>query len=152
MAMKWPGFRQSPVVSKVIRVQTEDFDPGSELEQLRLQNHGRAGAIVSFTGLVRDLNDGENITRMTLEHYPGMTEKVLADLEREAQTRWELTATLISHRVGPLLPDDRIVFVAAASAHRQQAFRACEYLIDTLKTSAPFWKKETTAGGERWVK
>jgi len=150
--MKWPGFRQSPVVSKVIRVQTEDFDPGSELEQLRLQNHGRAGAIVSFTGLVRDLNDGENITRMTLEHYPGMTEKVLADLEREAQTRWELTATLIIHRVGPLLPDDRIVFVAAASAHRQQAFRACEYLIDTLKTSAPFWKKETTPGGERWVK
>lgn len=150
--MKWPGFRQSPVVSKVIRVQTEDFDPGSELEQLRLQNHGRAGAIVSFTGLVRDLNDGENITHMTLEHYPGMTEKVLADLEREAQTRWELTATLIIHRVGPLLPDDRIVFVAAASAHRQQAFRACEYLIDTLKTSAPFWKKETTAGGERWVK
>jgi molybdopterin synthase catalytic subunit len=152
MAMKWPGFRQSPVVSKVIHVQTEDFDPGSELEQLRLQNHGRAGAIVSFTGLVRDLNDGENITRMTLEHYPGMTEKVLADLEREAQTRWELTATLIIHRVGPLLPDDRIVFVAAASAHRQQAFRACEYLIDTLKTSAPFWTKETTAGGERWVK
>ncbi|MGD8618222.1 MAG: molybdenum cofactor biosynthesis protein MoaE [Gammaproteobacteria bacterium] len=150
--MKWPGFRQSPVVSKVIRVQTEDFDPGSELEQLRLQNNGRAGAIVSFTGLVRDLNDGENITHMTLEHYPGMTEKVLADLEREAQTRWELTATLIIHRVGPLLPDDRIVFVAAASAHRQQAFRACEYLIDTLKTSAPFWKKETTAGGERWVK
>jgi molybdopterin synthase catalytic subunit len=136
----------------VIRVQTEDFDPGSELEQLRLQNNGRAGAIVSFTGLVRDLNDGENITHMTLEHYPGMTEKVLADLEREAQTRWELTATLIIHRVGPLLPDDRIVFVAAASAHRQQAFRACEYLIDTLKTSAPFWKKETTAGGERWVK
>jgi molybdopterin synthase catalytic subunit len=136
----------------VIRVQTEDFDPGSELEQLRLQNHGRAGAIVSFTGLVRDLNDGENITRMTLEHYPGMTEKVLADLEREAQTRWELTATLIIHRVVPLLPDDRIVFVATASAHRQQAFRACEYLIDTLKTSAPFWKKETTPGGERWVK
>jgi molybdopterin synthase catalytic subunit len=152
MAMKWPGFRQSPVVSKVIRVQTEDFDPGSELEQLRLQNHGRAGAIVSFTGLVRDLNDGENITRMTLEHYPGMTEKVLSDLEREAQTRWELTATLIIHRVGPLLPDDRIVFVAAASAHRQQAFRACEYLIDTLKTSAPFWKKEMTPGGDRWVK
>jgi molybdopterin synthase catalytic subunit len=152
MAMKWPGFRQSPVASKVIRVQTEDFDPGSELDQLRLQNNGRAGAIVSFTGLVRDLNDGENITHMTLEHYPGMTEKVLSDLEREAQTRWELTATLIIHRVGPLLPDDRIVFVAAASAHRQQAFRACEYLIDTLKTSAPFWKKETTAGGERWVK
>jgi molybdopterin synthase catalytic subunit len=136
----------------MIRVQTADFDPGSELEQLRLQNHGRAGAIVSFTGLVRDLNDGENIEGITLEHYPGMTEKVLADLEHEAQARWELTATLIIHRVGPLQPDDRIVFVAAASAHRQQAFRACEYLIDTLKTRAPFWKKETTPDGERWVK
>jgi molybdopterin synthase catalytic subunit len=136
----------------MIRVQTADFDQGNELEQLRLKNHGRAGAIVSFTGLVRDLNEGENIVRMTLEHYPGMTEKVLADLEREAQTRWELTATLLIHRVGPLQPDDRIVFVAAASAHRQQAFRACEYLIDTLKTRAPFWKKETTPAGERWVK
>ena len=136
----------------MIRVQTADFDPGSELELLRLQNHGRAGAIVSFTGLVRDLNDGETIARMTLEHYPGMTERVLADLEHEALTRWELTDTLIIHRVGPLLPDDRIVFVAVASAHRQQSFRACEYLIDTLKTRAPFWKKETTSAGERWVK
>jgi molybdopterin synthase catalytic subunit len=135
----------------MIRVQNDDFDPGSELEQMRLQNHGRAGALVSFTGLVRDLNDGEKITRMVLEHYPGMTEKVLADLECEAQARWELTATLIIHRVGPLLPDDRIVFVAAASAHRQQAFRACEFLIDTLKTRAPFWKKEATSRGERWV-
>jgi molybdopterin synthase catalytic subunit len=135
----------------MIRVQGDDFDPGYELEQLRLQNHGRAGALVSFTGLVRDLNDGEKITQMVLEHYPGMTEKVLAELEREAQARWELTATLIIHRVGPLLPDDRIVLVAVASAHRQQAFRACEFLIDTLKTRAPFWKKETTSGGERWV-
>ena len=135
----------------MIRVQNDDFDPGSELEQLRLQNHGRAGALVSFTGLVRDLNDGKKITRMVLEHYPGMTEKVLAELEREAQARWELTATLIIHRVGPLLPDDRIVLVAVASAHRQQAFRACEFLIDTLKTRAPFWKKETTSGDERWV-
>jgi molybdopterin synthase catalytic subunit len=135
----------------MIRVQGDDFDPGYELEQLRLQNHGRAGALVSFTGLVRDLNDGEKITQMVLEHYPGMTEKVLTELEREAQARWELTATLIIHRVGPLLPDDRIVLVAVASAHRQQAFRACEFLIDTLKTRAPFWKKETTSGGERWV-
>ena len=135
----------------MIRVQTADFDPGAELEQLRLQSHGRAGAVVCFIGLVRDLNDGEKISRMTLEHYPGMTEQVLADLEREAHARWELTATHIIHRVGPLAPDDRIVFVAAASAHRQQAFRACEYLIDTLKTRAPFWKKETTPAGERWV-
>jgi molybdopterin synthase catalytic subunit len=136
----------------MIRVQTADFDPGSELETLRLQNHGRAGAIVSFTGLVRDLNEGESIAQMMLEHYPGMTEKVLAKLEHEARARWELTATIIIHRVGSLLPDDRIVFVAVASAHRQQAFRACEYLIDTLKTQAPFWKKETTPDGERWVK
>ena len=150
--MKWPGSHRSPAASYMIRVQTEDFDPGSELELIRLQNQGRAGAIVSFTGLVRDQNEGANILRMTLEHYPGMTEKVLADLDCEAQARWELTATLIIHRVGPLLPDDRIVFVATASAHRQQAFRACEYLIDTLKTSAPFWKKETTPDGERWVK
>jgi molybdopterin synthase catalytic subunit len=135
----------------VIRVQTADFDPGCELEQLRLQNHGRAGAMVSFTGLVRDLNDGEKIRQLVLEHYPGMTEKVLAELEQEAQARWELTATLIIHRVGPLLPDDRIVLVAVASSHRQQAFHACEFLIDTLKTRAPFWKKETTPGGERWV-
>ena len=135
----------------MISVQTPDFDPGAELEQLRLQNHGRAGAVVSFTGLVRDMNDGEKISQMTLEHYPGMTEQVLADLEREAQARWDLTATRIIHRVGPLLPDDRIVFVATASPHRQQAFRACEYLIDTLKTRAPFWKKETTPAGERWV-
>jgi len=108
--MKWPGSRPSQGASHMIRVQTADFDPGIELEQLRLQNHGRAGAIVSFTGLVRDLNEGENIARMTLEHYPGMTEKVLADLEHEAHERWELTATLIIHRVGSLLPDDRIVF------------------------------------------
>jgi molybdopterin synthase catalytic subunit len=135
----------------MISVQTADFDPGAELEQLRLQNHGRAGAVVCFTGLVRDLNDGEKISQMMLEHYPGMTEQVLADLEREAHARWELTATRVIHRVGPLAPDDRIVFVAAASAHRQQAFRACEYLIDTLKTRAPFWKKETTSAGERWV-
>jgi len=135
----------------MIRVQTEDFDPGVELEQLRRENQGRAGAIVSFTGLVRDRNAGESIRQMTLEHYPGMTEKVLAELEAEARGRWELTASVIIHRVGALRPDDRIVFVAVASAHREQAFRACEYLIDTLKTRAPFWKKEVTPAGEHWV-
>jgi len=135
----------------MIRVQPDDFDPGAELEQLRRENLGHAGAIVSFTGLVRDVNADASIERMTLEYYPGMTEKVLAELEQEALARWELTASLIIHRVGPLLPDERIVFVAVASAHRQQAFRACEYLIDTLKTRAPFWKKETTPAGERWV-
>lgn len=135
----------------MIRVQTADFDPGLELEAMRAAQAGRAGAIVSFTGLVRDLNAGEHIARMTLEHYPGMTEQALADIEREAQVRWELTGSLIIHRVGPLLPNDRIVFVVAASAHRKAAFRACEYMIDELKTRAPFWKKESTPAGERWV-
>jgi molybdopterin synthase catalytic subunit len=135
----------------MIRVQTADFDPGLELERLRAAQAGQAGAVVSFTGLVRDLNAGERIARMTLEHYPGMTEQALADIEREACGRWTLTGSLIIHRVGPLLPNDRIVFVAAACAHRKAAFRACEYMIDELKTRAPFWKKETTPAGERWV-
>ena len=135
----------------MIRVQTEDFDPCAELEQLRQQNNGQAGAVVSFTGLVRDMNEGEAITKMTLEHYPGMTESALNKIEQEANQRWELTASIIIHRTGPLNPNDNIVFVAAASKHRKQAFRACEFMIDTLKTNAPFWKKENVAGGTRWV-
>jgi molybdopterin synthase catalytic subunit len=135
----------------MIRVQTEDFDPGAELEQLQQLNNGQAGAMVSFTGLVRDLNAGDTVTQMTLEHYPGMTEKALAKIELEANDRWELTASIIIHRVGPLKPNDNIVFVAAASRHRKQAFRACEFMIDTLKTNAPFWKKENVSGGTRWV-
>jgi molybdopterin synthase catalytic subunit len=135
----------------VIRVQTEDFDPGAELEQLRSRNNGQAGAMVSFTGLVRDMNAGDHVSQMTLEHYPGMTEKALTKIEQEARDRWELTDTLIIHRVGPLDPNDNIVFVAAASRHRKQAFRACEFMIDTLKTNAPFWKKEQTGDTTRWV-
>jgi len=135
----------------MIRVQTDDFDPGIELEQLRSRNAGQAGAIVSFTGLVRDMNAGETVTQMSLEHYPGMTEKALANIEREANEQWGLTATLIIHRVGILAPNENIVFVAAASPHRGQAFRACEFMIDRLKTDAPFWKKETLPGGTRWV-
>jgi len=135
----------------VIHVQQEDFDPGRELERLCNQSGGRAGAVVSFIGLVRDLNDGERIEEMTLEHYPGMTEKALAAIEQEAHRRWNLAGVLIIHRVGPLQPNDRIVLVAAASPHRREAFQACEYLIDTLKTSAPFWKKELTPAGARWV-
>ena len=117
----------------MIRVQTDDFDPGAELEQLRRENSGRAGAMVSFTGLVRDLNEGDNITQLTLEHYPGMTEKALATIETQANARWDLTATLIIHRVGPLQPNDNIVLVIAASMHRKQAFEACEFMIDTRK-------------------
>jgi molybdopterin synthase catalytic subunit len=135
----------------MIRVQTEDFDAGAELERLRSSNKGQAGAVVSFTGLVRDLNAGDTVMQMTLEHYPGMTEKALANIEQAANERWELTATVIIHRVGPLSPNDNIVFVAAASRHRKQAFRACEYMIDTLKTGAPFWKKETLSDRTRWV-
>ena len=149
--MKWPGSHRSPGVSHLIRVQTEDFDPGLELERLRSRNNGQAGAMVSFTGLVRDLNAGDAVTQMTLEHYPGMTEKALEKIEQEACQRWELTATLIIHRVGPLAPNDNIVFVATASRHRKQAFLACEFMIDTLKTNAPFWKKETLPDGTRWV-
>ena len=135
----------------MISVQTADFDPGAELERLRTALVGRAGAVVSFTGLVRDLNAGETVGQLTLEHYPGMTEKALAAIEAEAVERWELVDSLIIHRVGPLSPGDRIVFVAAAAAHRKAAFRACEFMIDTLKTNAPFWKKEATAGGSRWL-
>ena len=135
----------------MIRVQTDDFNPGVELEQLRSENNGQAGAMVSFTGLVRDLNEGDNITQLTLEHYPGMTEKALTKIEAQANEQWDLTATLIIHRVGPLQPNDNIVLVVAASMHRKQAFQACEYMIDILKTNAPFWKKESLADSDRWL-
>jgi len=135
----------------MIRVQQEDFDPGAELEAQRGRLQGKAGAVVSFIGLVRDLNEGDAISEMTLEHYPGMTEKALAEIASEAGRRWNLLDAIIIHRVGPMTPNDRIVFVAAASAHRKEAFLACEHMITTLKTAAPFWKKETTSGGTRWV-
>ncbi|MGB7933235.1 MAG: molybdenum cofactor biosynthesis protein MoaE [Gammaproteobacteria bacterium] len=135
----------------MIRVQQEDFNPGEELERLRGKPQGSAGAMVSFIGLVRDLNEGDAITGMTLEHYPGMTEKALAAIAAEATDRWKLNDAVIIHRVGPLAPNDRIVLVIAASAHRKEAFRACEFMIDALKTKAPFWKKETTPRGARWV-
>jgi molybdopterin synthase catalytic subunit len=135
----------------MIRVQTDDFNPGAELERLRKENNGQAGAMVSFTGLVRDLNQDDSITQLTLEHYPGMTEKALTKIEAQANEQWELTATLIIHRIGPLKPNDNIVLVIAASRHRKQAFEACEFMIDTLKTNAPFWKKESLADSDRWL-
>jgi molybdopterin synthase catalytic subunit len=132
----------------MIRVQHEDFDPGRELDQLREQAGGQAGAVVSFIGLVRDLNAGERIEQMTLEHYPGMTEKALAGIEREARERWNLTGVVIIHRVGPLHPNDRIVLVAAASPHRRGHFRPA--VPDRrLKTGAPFWKEIPRRA--RWV-
>jgi molybdopterin synthase catalytic subunit len=131
-------------------VQREDFDPGAELAALTAGNH-RIGGAVSFVGLVRDLAGAAPIKAMTLEHYPGMTEKQLAAIEREANERWPLDASLIVHRYGRLEPGARIVLVITASAHRQAAFEACDFLVDWLKTKAPFWKLEETPTGAEWV-
>ena len=133
-----------------VRVQTADFDVGVELASLTA---GRAdvGAVASFVGLVRDANDGHRIRGMTLEHYPGMTEKALEEICREACARWNLLDTLVIHRVGPLEPGERIVLVGVSSAHRGEAFAACEFIMDYLKTRAPFWKREETPEGARWV-
>jgi molybdopterin synthase catalytic subunit len=134
----------------MIRVQQQDFDVGAELAALGKGNK-KIGAITSFTGLVRDLSDGADVAAMTLEHYPGMTEQALHDIETEARRRWDLEDVLIVHRYGRLEPGDRIVLVAVASSHRGMAFEACHFLIDWLKTKAPFWKLEATPQGERWV-
>jgi molybdopterin synthase catalytic subunit len=134
----------------MIRVQREDFDIGAALDALT-RGKSSIGGVTSFVGLVRDMADGETIAAMTLEHYPGMTEKQLAEIEAEAHRRWKLDAVLIIHRYGELKPGDRIVLVAAASPHRDAAFEACRFLIDWLKTKAPFWKREETAKGARWV-
>ncbi|MDX2156806.1 MAG: molybdenum cofactor biosynthesis protein MoaE [Hyphomicrobiaceae bacterium] len=134
-----------------IRVQAEDFDVGAEVRQLTAGNTD-IGAVVTFTGTVRGAAKGRPIVSMTLEHYPGMTEAELARVESEAHGRWPLDATLIVHRYGELRPGDNIVLVIAASRHRHAAFEAAEFLMDYLKSSAPFWKKETTADGVgRWV-
>jgi molybdopterin synthase catalytic subunit len=133
-----------------VRVQAEDFDTGRELDAL---TRGRTdvGALASFTGLVRDANDGTRVSAMTLEHYPGMTQKALEDICAQAHSRWDLIDTLVIHRVGALKPGDRIVLVGVASAHRGDAFAACEFIMDYLKTRAPFWKREETPEGSRWV-
>ena len=133
-----------------VRVQTEDFDVGRELDALTL---GRTdvGGLASFVGLVRAANDGQSVSGMTLEHYPGMTEKALEEICAQAHARWDLVDTLVIHRVGALVPGDRIVLVGVASAHRGEAFEACEFIMDFLKTRAPFWKREDTSAGPRWV-
>lgn len=133
-----------------IRVQAGDFDLSTEVAAMRDGNPG-IGAVASFIGTVRDLNDGATVTSMQLEHYPGMTEKSLSEIAGQAATRWSLEAVTIIHRVGALAPGDQIVLVAVASAHRGDAFAACEFIMDFLKTRAPFWKKEVGSGGERWV-
>ena len=134
----------------MIRVQREDFDVGAELETLSRGNP-RIGGVASFIGLVRDMGGGDKIDALTLEHYPGMTEKKLGEIEAEARRRWQLEASLIIHRYGRLEPGERIVLVVTAAGHRQAAFEACEFLVDWLKTKAPFWKLEETASGPRWV-
>ena len=133
-----------------IRVQAEDFDVSKEVAALRA-NSPQVGAVVTFIGTVRDINDGSSVAEMELEHYPGMTEKALQSIVEQAQARWEIFDALVIHRVGPLLPQDQIVLVAVTSAHRGEAFDACEFIIDYLKTEAPFWKKEQTPQGARWV-
>jgi molybdopterin synthase catalytic subunit len=134
----------------MIRVQSEDFDLGRELAALVRGNH-QIGGLAVFVGLVRDLAGDQAVGAMTLEHYPGMTEKLLAEIEAEAGRRWPLEASLVIHRTGRLEPGDQIVLVATASAHRQAAFEACQFLIDWLKTKAPFWKLEETGEGAKWV-
>ena len=133
-----------------VRVQTEDFDAGLELNKLR-NAHKDTGAIVSFIGQVRDINDGDTVSQLTLEYYPGMTEKALEAIISQAKSRWNFFDALIIHRVGTLMPTDQIVLVAVSGAHRGEAFKACEFIMDFLKTEAPFWKKEVTSSGEHWL-
>jgi molybdopterin synthase catalytic subunit len=129
-----------------VSVQEADFDVGVEIAALSKGDVG-AGAVASFVGLVR----GDDVSAMTLEHYPGMTEAALAEIVSAAMGRWQLRGVRVIHRVGRLLPGDRIVFVGVASSHRHDAFVACEFIMDFLKTQAPFWKREETATGTRWV-
>jgi molybdopterin synthase catalytic subunit len=133
-----------------VRVQAEDFDAGAEIAALRRGNP-QVGAVASFIGVVRDMNDDARVATMTLEHYPGMTEKALAAIVEQAHARWDIYDALIVHRIGKLLPTDQIVLVVVTSSHRGEAFAACEFIMDYLKTDAPFWKRESTPAGERWV-
>lgn len=134
----------------MIAVRSEDFDVGREYEQLRRQT-GSSGAIVMFSGLVREFDGDSRLTALSLEHYPGMTEKSLRHIVEQAQNQWRVEQVRVIHRVGKLKPTDQIVFVGVASAHRQDAFNAAQFIMDFLKTRAPFWKKEFTSDGERWV-
>ena len=133
-----------------VRVQTGDFDIGAEIAALR-KGDARVGGVASFIGVVRDLNEGDSVAEMTLEHYPGMTESALEKIVVEAKSRWDIYEALVIHRVGKLKPTDQIVLVVVTSAHRGEAFLACEFLMDYLKTKAPFWKQEQTGQGGRWV-
>ncbi len=137
-------------MSCVVRVQEADFDLGVEIKALRSGNPA-IGAVASFIGCVRDMNEGDSVGLMYLEHYPGMTERELEKICAEASGRWDILDTLVIHRVGELKPLDQIVCVVVTSAHRGESFSACEFIMDYLKTRAPFWKRESTPQGERWV-
>jgi molybdopterin synthase catalytic subunit len=133
-----------------VRIQHEAFDAGAEIARLRGADPN-VGAVACFIGVARDVNDGERVAALTLEHYPGMTERALEDICAQARARWKLIDLLVVHRVGELRPTDPIVLVVVTGAHRSDAFAACEFVMDYLKTEAPFWKKEATPAGERWV-
>ena len=133
-----------------VRVQTADFDASAEIAALRAGKPG-VGAVASFIGVCRDINEGDSVAAMTLEHYPGMTERSIEAIIDQAIARWQVTDARVVHRVGDLLPLDQIVFVAVAAEHRGAAFAACEFIMDYLKTQAPFWKREQTPAGARWV-
>jgi molybdopterin synthase catalytic subunit len=138
------------VMDMSVRIQTADFDVSAEIAALRRGNPG-IGAVASFIGVVRDVNEGGAVAEMTLEHYPGMTEKAIEEIVSQAAARWRVLAARVIHRVGRLQPADQIVLVVVASAHRGDAFAACEFIMDYLKTRAPFWKKEAAGSGARWV-
>lgn len=133
-----------------VSVQQQDFDVGTEISALTRGRH-QVGALATFTGLVRDMNVGTGVKAMTLEHYPGMTERALEEIVEQARGRWSVEGVRVIHRFGRLEPGDQIVFVAVTSAHRGEAFAACEFIMDYLKTRAPFWKREETPEGARWV-
>ena len=133
-----------------VRVQTTDFDVGAEIAALRAGD-ARVGAVASFIGTVRDITDGSGVSTLTLEHYPGRTEKALEAIVAQARERWDLIDVLVIHRIGEMAPTDQIGLVAVTSAHRGEAFEACAFIMDYLKTEAPFWKKEVTPAGTRWV-
>jgi len=133
-----------------VSVQHEVFDAGREMDLIR-DRSPRTGAIAAFVGVVRDLNDGRDVGSMFLEHYPGMTEKAIGEIVAEARSQWELHDVTVIHRVGELQPTDPIVFVGVGASHRGEAFAACEFIMDFLKTRAPFWKREATSEGARWV-
>jgi len=133
-----------------VRVQTDHFDAGREIAALRAGD-ARVGAVASFIGTVRAVNDAAEVSTLTLEHYPGMTDKALEDIVADARARFEILDALVIHRVGELQPTDQIVLVVVTSAHRGEAFDACRFLMDFLKTKAPFWKRESTPAGDRWV-